>query len=206
MTQHAYQNIKGKAAQLFHDKGYHAASMEDLANAVGIKKGSLYYYVQRKDQLLFEIAEEFPLKYAADLRALSDDTRLSAEQKIRMAIENHFELFETEEGLASSNVFLLEYKALPDMYRDKILEQRQQYEDAFRQLITKGIEQGEFSKIDAGMAARAILGMCNWATQWYSTEGKRSAAEIASVFADLVLKGLLVGRDSDTRDSEPRTV
>ncbi len=191
MVQTSYDRILTEAARLFCEKGYHATSMEDLAAAVGIKKGSLYYYIESKEQLLFEIAELIPPKFIANVSALLEDTKLTAEQKLRTAIRRHLELLETETGLAWSRIFLLEYRALPEEQRTKLLEQRWQYENVFRGLIADGVERGEFAQIDVAMVTRAILGMCNWAIEWYSTTGKLSGKEIASIFSDLILKGLL---------------
>lgn len=191
MVQTAHDRILAEAARLFCEKGYHATSMEDLAAAVGIKKGSLYYYIESKEQLLFEIAELIPPRFIANVMALLEDTQLTAEQKLRTAITGHLELFETETGLAWSRVFLLEYRALPDQHRRKLLEQRRQYENVFRRLIAEGVERGEFAQVDVAMVTRAILGMCNWAIEWYSPGGKLSTEEIASIFSDLILKGLL---------------
>ena len=50
-----YQDVLDAAATIFRDKGYHGANISDIANMVGIKKGSLYYYIESKDQLLFDI-------------------------------------------------------------------------------------------------------------------------------------------------------
>jgi len=191
MVQTAHDRILTEAARLFCEKGYHATSMEDLAAAVGIKKGSLYYYIESKEQLLFQIAELVPPTFIANVRALLEDTQLTAEQKVRTAIRRHLELFETETGLAWSRVFLREYRALPDEHRGKLLEQRWQYENVFRRLIADGVQRGEFAPVDITMVTRAILGMCNWAIEWYSPKGKLSTEEIASIFSDLILKGLL---------------
>lgn len=198
MVQTSYDRILTEAARLFCEKGYHATSMEDLAAAVGIKKGSLYYYIESKEQLLFEIAELIPPRFVANVMALLEDTQLTAEQKLRTAIERHLELFETETGLAWSRVFLLEYRSLPAEHRGGLLEQRRQYENVLRRLIADGVERGEFAPVDVAMVTRAILGMCNWAIEWYSTTGKLSSKEIAASFSDLILKGLLRSSNSAT--------
>jgi len=166
--------------------------------AVGIKKGSLYYYIESKEQLLFEIVELMPPQFIANVTALLEDTQLTAEQKLRTAITRHFELLETETGLASARVFLLEYRVLPEEHRRKLLEQTQHYENAFRRLIAEGVERGEFAQVDVALVTQAILGMCNWAIQWYSPKGKLSGKEIAAIFSDLILKGLLKSSNLDT--------
>ena len=191
MVQTAYDRILIEAARLFYEKGYHGTSMKDLATAVGIKKGSLYYYIESKEQLFFEIAESIPPKFIANVSALLEDTQLTAEQKLRIAITKHLELFETELGLAWSRIFLLEYRALPVKHQRKLLEQRQHYENVIRKLVADGVERGEFAQVDVAIVTRAILGMCNWAMEWYSTTGKLSGKEIASSFSELILKGLL---------------
>lgn len=194
MVQTSYDRIRAEAARLFCEKGYHATSMEDLAAAVGIKKGSLYYYIESKEQLLLEIAELIPPRFIANVTALLEDTQLTAEQKVRTAIARHLELLETEAGLAWSRIFLLEYRPLPEEHRRKLVEQKRNYENAFRRLIAEGVERGEFAQVDVAMVTRAILGMCNWAIEWYSPGGKLTGKQIASVFSGLILKGLLSHR------------
>ena len=173
MIQTSHDRILEEAARLFCEKGYHATSMEDLAAAVGIKKGSLYYYIESKEQLLLQIAELIPPRFIANVTALLEDTQLTAEQKLRTAIMRHLELFETEMGLAWSRVFLREYRALPAEHRNKLLEQRRQYENVFRRLITEGVERGEFAPVDITLVTHAILGMCNWTCLLYTSPSPR---------------------------------
>ena len=194
----SYDRILAEAARLFCEKGYHATSMEDLATEVGVKKGSLYYYIESKEQLLLEVAERTAPRPIASVVALLEDTQLTTEQKLRTAIAKHFELLATGTGLAWSRVYLHEYRALSEEHQRKLLEQRQQYERFFRRLITEGVEHGEFAQVDVATVTRAILGMCNWAIEWYSPKGKLSGKEIASIFSDLILKGLLKSSNSDT--------
>ena len=195
----SYQQILEEAARLFCEKGYHATTMEDLGAEVGMKKGSLYYYIESKEQLLLEVAELIPPMFIANLTPLLEDTQLTAEQKLRTAITKHFELLDMRTGLAWLRVFLLEYRALPEEPRRKVLEQRQHYEKIFRRFITEGIERGEFAQVDVATVTHAIVGMCSWAIEWYSPNGKLSGEEIASIFSDLILKGLLRSSNPDTK-------
>ena len=189
MIESAYERILKEAARLFYGKGYSASSMEDIADAVGMKKGSLYYHISSKEQLLFEIMDRFSEKVQGLITPLLDSDEMSSADKIRQAIKGHLSTLDTD--IFAVKVFLLEYRALGDDYRHRVLEGRATYETAFRRLVAEGIERGEFVDVDVAIATRSILGMCNWATQWYSPSGGQSTDEIASIFADIILGGLL---------------
>ena len=187
-----YDRILEQAARLFRDKGYSASSMEDIADAVGLKKGSLYYHFESKEQILVEIMDSFTEKLQAPVLALIDNDELGSAEKLRQAIKLHLGTLDSDNF--EITVFLLEFRALSEEHRQRTLQGRASYETTFRRLIAEGIERGEFMDVDVAMAARAILGMCNWATQWYSPHGKHTTDQIASIFSDLVLNGLLKQR------------
>jgi len=189
MMHNTHDRILQEAARLFCEKGYSASSMEDIADAMGLKKGSLYHHISSKEQILFEIMDRFSETLHGPINALLDNAEMSSADKMRHAIKVHLSSLDT--NYFEVTVFLLEYRALGDENRQRVLEGRAKYETAFRRLVAEGIERGEFMDVNVAVATRALLGMCNWATQWYSPSGRYSIDEIASIFAELVLGGLL---------------
>lgn len=175
------------AIRLFKEKGYHNTSMQDLADALGMQKGSLYYYIDSKEELLWRLLEramrvmtvQIDEIYAADM---------PAEAKLRLALQKH--AVTMMENLDLVSVYLQEYRNLPPERLQEALSIRKHYEKVLMQIIRDGIQSGEFRAVDEKMALFGILGMLNWTHQWFSPRGKLSAQEIADVLIDLVLYGL----------------
>jgi AcrR family transcriptional regulator len=176
------------ATRLFKEKGYHNTSMQDLADALGLQKGSLYYYIDSKQELLRRLLEhatsfmafEIDEIYAADL---------SPAEKLRWALENHAKTM--MENLDLVAVYLHEYRNLPPKRLREALAVRKHYEQVLQQIVEDGIASGDFGPVNVKMAVLGLLGMLNWTYQWFSPEGLFSSQEIATLLADLALYGLL---------------
>lgn len=181
--------ILDAAARVFRRRGYGAATVEDIAGELGIGKGSLYHYIRSKQELLYEIAVE-PLRAAN--RAIDEACRLDApvEECIRQAIVSHLEVI--HEQYPRLSISLLERLELPPEQLREIKGLHNSYQQKWTDLIARGVADGLLrAEIDLGLTTLGILGMLNWATQWYRPEGRVSPAEIGSEFATLALRGLL---------------
>lgn len=188
--------IRDAAARIFHEKGYAATSIQDIADAVGILKGSLYYYIDTKEDLLFEV-----IKGAHD-RGLEElekwrQVDASPATRLRAAIEGH--VVSNLHNLMAVGVFFHDFRSLSPDRRAEIIRDRDVYDDNLRQLVKDGQAAGEFApELDPPLMVMGMLGMMNWVYQWYRPDGRLSPAEIASSFADLVLGGLAVRPDGQT--------
>jgi len=182
-------DILEAAAKIFTQKGFHAASMQDIAEAVQLQKASLYYHVNSKQEILFEI-----LNRALDLVMERMQSVLllpfSPKEKLRKAIWMYLQTLAEYHNLAS--VLLHEYRSLEPELQSRHIEKRDCYERLWRDLIQAGIEAGEFKTRDAAMSTRAILGAMNQVVLWYRPDGRFSAAEIGDIFSDLFINGLLI--------------
>lgn len=180
--------ILDAAARLFKEKGFHATSMRDIADAVGMQKGSLYYHIASKEELLFRISHDAINAVIARLEAIAE-APLSPTEKLRQAIENH--VLTLCERLDLLSVFLRESKTLTAEQQAQILERRKRYEELFESILEEGIAAGEFRAVDVPIVASGLLGMLNWMHQWYRPDGRLSPQQIAAIFVDLTLRGLL---------------
>lgn len=176
------------AAVLFSGKGYAATSMQDVADAVGMLKGSLYYYIKTKDDLLFAVlndVHERGLGSAAQLL----ESKLDPIGMVRAFVERHV-LF-TAHHHVSVTVFFQDFRALSEPRKEAILRERDSFESSLRSLIEAGQRADTIcSDIDARLAARGILGMINWMYQWYKPGGRLRDGEIAKQIGDLVVHSL----------------
>ncbi len=181
------EEIFAQAVRIFQQKGYHATSVQDIADAVGLQKGSLYHYISSKEELLFQIFERGSQALTRRLEEIvSSDA--SPTVKLQRAIEAH--LAELCEHLDIFTVYLSERRALEGRHYAKVHTQAERHARLLEQIIQDGIRAGEFRAVDPKMAAHAILGMCNWLYQWYSPGGRLSPEGIAQIFSDLALRGL----------------
>ncbi len=180
------EQILQAAIDLFASKGYHATSMQDIADALGIQRGSLYHHIESKEDLLFEIMKSGITKMIEPVESVVSSP-LPADEKLDRFIETHFD---TISSLGSARVLFRDLKSLPPARRQKIIADRDHYEGLVRRIIVEGVASGQFRPVDPKFAGLVVLGVCNWACNWYSPNGPLSRAQIARIFANLLLRGL----------------
>lgn len=177
-----------RAAQLFSERGYHGTSMQHLAEAMGILRGSLYAHITSKEDLLFDIVEWGADRFITRMEEVLA-SEADPEEKVRMAIAAHVET--VAEHMEASTVFLNDWKFLSDDRRSEILAKRDLYESLVGEIIEEGIEWEVFpADLDPRFATLLILSTVNWVYQWYNPQGALSSQEIARVFSDMILNGI----------------
>jgi AcrR family transcriptional regulator len=174
-----------KAARLFAERGYHGTSIGDLAEAMGVQKGSLYAHITSKQDLLYEMMRDGATAFHAALDAI--DERLPATEKIRLALRGHLRV--VAEQLDVATVFVREWRYLEGERREEILDERRRYEERFRALFREGREHGELrTDLDEGSAALLALSAANWAYTWLVPG--RDTDELADRFYALLIDGM----------------
>src|SRR5881409_2964130 len=137
------------AARLFAEKGYHGTSTADLAEALGVQKGSLYAHIESKADLLWEVARDGAAAFHAALDAVPDD--LPPAEKIRLALRAHLRV--VAEQIDVATVFIREWRYLEGGRREQFLAERRRYEERFRALFRDGRDLGELrADLDDGTA------------------------------------------------------
>ena len=196
------QEILEAAAQVFHEKGYESTSIQDIADSVGILKGSLYYYITSKEDLLFEIIQgvhEEALKNLDRTAAVEGD----ALQKIRAFVVIH--VTHNALNLVKMAVFFQDFRSLNGERRQLIVEERDMYDAFLRDLIRRGQDEGVVCPdIEPKLAAITVLGMMNWMYHWYRPDGELSASQIADAYADFVVAGLACDPKTHVRGHRSR--
>jgi AcrR family transcriptional regulator len=188
LTRERGEEVYEAALRLFREKGYHATSMQDIAAAVGLYKGSLYHYIGSKEDLLVRVFERAMRALLEDVERIAADTSLAPSVQLRQIIRAHVEAVAA--NLDALTVYLHEWRALTGESLASVRAQRERYAALVAEIVRRGVSQGEFEATDVGIATLGVLGMCNWLCQWYRPGGRLSAADIAAHFADLVLGGL----------------
>jgi AcrR family transcriptional regulator len=176
------------AARVFHQKGYESTSIQDIAEAIGILKGSLYYYIRSKEDLLYEILEGVHEEALANIKPVAE-MEGTALQKIRAFCTTHL-LFNAEH-LTKMGVFYHDFRSLSSERQSHIVESRDYYDGLLRGFIREGQKDGSVCPdVDPKAAALGVMGMLNWIYQWYHPGGGLNEQEVADEFADLVVNGL----------------
>jgi AcrR family transcriptional regulator len=176
------------ATLLLTERGYHETSMESIADAVGIRKASLYYYFESKDQLLVQIHRDM-IDYVIDLHQVRiDGGGLTPSELLRGMITDLIQLLEIYPG--RRRIFFEHFRELPVDMKQDVAAKRDLYGSMLVDVLEKGKAEGQFSFDDAALSAMFILGACNWAYQWFRPTGAKSAKEVADYFYRQVLTGL----------------
>lgn len=175
------------ARRVFSQKGYHGASMRDLGEAVGLRRGSLYAHIASKAELLFEVIDAGADEFLRALAPIAASPRPAAE-RLRQAFRAHAEVVAGHSEAAT--VFFHEWRFLAGEARALILAKRDRYEALWRSIVEDGMAAGEFRPGDARLVTIWLLSAANWLYQWFRPDGPLSAAAVADAFADLALSGL----------------
>jgi TetR/AcrR family transcriptional regulator, cholesterol catabolism regulator len=186
--------VYAAALRLFREKGYHGTSMQDIAEAVGLYKGSLYHYIGGKEDLLIQAFERAMAVLLVDVERIAADTSLSPPTQLRQIIEAH--VAAVAENLDALTVYLHEFRALAGESLTTVRAQRERYAELVGQIVQRGVRLGQLETTDVRLATLGLLGMCNWMCEWYRPSGRLGADEIGRFFADLILDGLRVASPS----------
>ncbi len=182
------EQVYQAALRLFRQKGYHATSMQDIAEAVGLYKGSLYHYINSKEDLLLHAFERAMDSLLVEIEEVVRDTQLDPATQLRRAIRAH--VAAVAENLDALAVYLHEWRGFAGDQAATVTAQSERYEALLGGIIRRGVEAGQFKESDVKVSTLGVLGMCNWLYHWYNPSGRLGPAQIADTFADFVLDGL----------------
>jgi AcrR family transcriptional regulator len=161
-----------EAARLFAEKGYHGTSTRELAEAMGVQKGSLYAHIESKQDLLWELARDGAEAFHEALDTIAEE--LPPAEKIRLALRVHLRVVAQQLDVAT--VFVREWRYLDDERRERFVAERRRYEERIRDLFREGRELGELrADLDEAAAALLFLSAANWAYTWLRPGGDTDA-------------------------------
>jgi TetR/AcrR family transcriptional regulator, cholesterol catabolism regulator len=175
------------SAQVFAQRGYHGTSTMELCEANQLGKGALYYYIGSKEQLLAAIHDR-----------VMDEVMLGADRVAKAGGTPPEQLAMHGQELLDVIVrypdhvwvFLHEFHALTGESAEQFRRRRHEYERRIEDVIEAGSTSGHFRQVDPRVTARAWLGMHNYTYLWLKADGRLSAEQIATAFADIFVRGL----------------
>ena len=182
------EDILEAAAQVFRKKGFHGASMANIAEAVNLQKASLYHHVTSKQEILLELLDralELLLERISPIAAQS----IPADERLRLMIREYLQILAENTDLSA--VLLFEHRSLEGKQHARHVPNRDKFESLWRDVLAEGVRSKRFVCEDVALAARAILGIMNWTITWYRPNGDLTIKQIADQYSNLLLNGLL---------------
>ena len=179
------QELVHTAARLFAERGFHGTSMGDIAEAMGVQKGSLYSLTESKQALLADAMREGSDAFHAALDGIPEPAQ--AIERVRAALRAHLRVVAGQLDVAT--VFIREWRYLDGPQRDEFVAERRRYEERWRSLLREGVERGELrTDLDADAAALLVLSAANWAYTWLRPGADTDV--LADSFAAIAVDGM----------------
>lgn len=174
------EEILAAAARIFREKGYHGTSVRDIAESVGLLKGSLYHYIRSKEDLLarlFEGALEETVRELEEIAARDASATERLSEMVRVYVRS------VTANLDAVGLYLREWRALPPPQLSRLRARRRAMRTLFETVLADGQRRREFAAADAKISALSILGMCNWIYEWYRPRGRLRPEQLAEELA-----------------------
>lgn len=181
--------IHRAAIEVFCRNGFAAASMQDVADEVGILKGSLYHYVSSKDELL-KIVFSAAATEARERIVLNAALDVGPAERLRAFVEGQILWYLA--NLEHGTVLLREGRYVSGRQRRAVKVHRERYETYVRSLVDDCVSEGLTRPgLNVTHALRFVLGAVDATPQWYRESGMDGPEAIARIYADLTLGAVL---------------
>ncbi|MBQ0734539.1 TetR/AcrR family transcriptional regulator [Aquimarina celericrescens] len=182
------QEIINAAAILFKEKGYSAVTMRDLAKAMGIKAASLYNHIQSKQEILSTIIIDLAEKFTDGMNQIANSNK-EATQKLEKIIDLHIDVtLSNADGLASLNNDWMHLEEENLQYFEKM---RHDYEENFRNIVKKGVDQGEIKSFNIEIMVFSTLSTLRTLYLWYPKQKNIDAEILKHDMVSVLLKGIV---------------
>jgi len=183
------------AERLFVQQGVAGTSLQDLADAIGLTRTSVYHYVRNKDEMLEALVRDFTLETAQDVRRLAADTGSPAIDRLREAIRNT--AFKVAQNPRRFRLILTSESSFPETLHKQYRKARRETLAALVDLVEQAIREGSCRPVEPDLAAFGLIGAANWIAFWYPRpqgSGTRGPEAVAAELADNVVGGLQTDR------------
>jgi len=183
------REILDAAAALFRTKGYYATTLRDIASAVDMKAGSVYYHFDSKEQILEEVLDIGIQSVFDAVRAGVDALPKTApwRERFRVALHAHLASLFQLGDYTSANIRV--FGQAPDHIHERHMRIRRAYEDYWRDMYREAQASGEIrGDLDLTALRLLVFGAMNWAVEWYRP-GKESIAELAKEYMEILCDG-----------------
>lgn len=176
-----------KASQLFAEKGFDGTTLQDIANALGVSRPSLYHYIRSKDELLERVVRDMAEHSDERVGGVLADAALGPVEKLRTLISAMTEMVATHP--AHFRILLQNEKGLSGELGERHRRSRNTALNAVMDIIDDGKRQAVFRSVDTQTAAFSLVGSWNWVVFWHCGN---DIAKIATEIAEMGVRSLIV--------------
>ncbi|TAM90534.1 MAG: TetR/AcrR family transcriptional regulator [Candidimonas sp.] len=180
------KHILEVAARLFAERGFHAIGMTELGEAVHLGRGALYHHIRSKEDLLYEISKEYIVDLAEHSKHVAQ-TESDPRECVKLLGNYLIDKITTYQP--ELTVCFREIQSLAEPRRTEVLSWHSQYENCWRDVMTKGAKLGYFRPFDP-IALKGILGMYFYSYIWMRQGGRLSPRHIAERLNTMALRAL----------------
>ncbi|WP_187369091.1 TetR/AcrR family transcriptional regulator [Baekduia soli] len=183
------QEVLDAATKVFHTRGYADASVQHIADELGILKGSLYHYIDSKEDLLFRLLDEAHDEVDAVLAEVQAVPDLAPLDRLHLYVTRQVDY--TSRNLAKMAIYYHDVNQLSEGRLKELLRKRRQHEQFVAGLIEEAQARGEVdASVDSHLATNYLFGSMIWVYRWYKPGGKLKPAQVSTSCADFVINGL----------------
>jgi TetR/AcrR family transcriptional regulator, cholesterol catabolism regulator len=179
-------DILKSAAKAFRKLGYHGATVEEIANALHMKKGNLYYYFRNKEEILFA-CHQYSLDRLMQILEEVETSQAAPDEQLRRLVDAFVHTILDE---LHGTALFLDLEALSPAHLKTVIVRRDRFDHGVRQILEDGIARGIFAPGDAKLRTFALMGAVNWIPRWFNPEGPATSQQIAEVFGEFFVSGL----------------
>lgn len=178
------------AARMIYERGFKGTSMNDIAEALGMTKPGVYYYVKGKKELLFSIMDfamdQLDSEVVGPAREIADP-----EERLRIIVRQHARLLTNDHEAGVLAILMDEVDSLADEQRAMIVKRKRAYFELVRQTLDELQTTGRLLPIDTTVGAFSILGMVMWISRWYRPDGGLSKDDVVRHVTEIAVAGML---------------
>ncbi|MCM3766266.1 TetR/AcrR family transcriptional regulator [Neobacillus niacini] len=182
------EEILKSAVEIMAGKGYHAVTVEEVASRLLMTKGSVYYYFNDKEDLLYQSIRMLMEQTIDKIRSVLEE-EITIVEKLKKAIVQHTISIISERSGFSISIRL--EQIFTGRYLEELIQLREEYSEDFDTLLEKGMEEGLFISTNVKVVRNLIFGAMNGVVQWYSQEGEMDKKEFAEMIANHLLRLIL---------------
>jgi AcrR family transcriptional regulator len=180
------------AAKVFYERGYSAATVQDIADELGILKGSLYHYIKTKEDLLFRVFEQVHKEVEGILEEVVAVDGLDPLERISLYV--HRIVVHNLNDLERISIYYHELDRLGEQRRRAVINWRRRHDRFMRDLIRAAQDQGlADAAVDAGMLANCVFATVIWPYRWFHAGSADTPESIADTCTAFVTRGLVGG-------------
>jgi AcrR family transcriptional regulator len=181
------QAILDAGALLMQRRGFVGTTVEDVTDQLDLTKAAFYYYVQNKEELLFQISTQTLTRADASISAIALSGG-APDRKLGQMIDSFVRL--VAERPAFFTVYFQEKGHLGAAHLRTVTRIERKIAEALERVLREGMASGAFRTSDPAVAAFAVLGMCFWLYKWFRPGGRSSIGEVSAAFQALALGGI----------------